>query len=145
MRRSANTMDTRKMIFSFSLGALAVAAGYSISRADSPFPNGQAPPVLFSGYLSSSGTPLSGSHQISLNLWSSADTSTSSNQICQGTTQVVDVNAGNFQIQVDAACTSVFSRYTQVWNQLVVDGTAFPLQQVGATPYAARTASDFSN
>lgn len=128
-----------------ALAAAGVLLGYSIGRAGSTLPGTQNAPVTFSGNVSSSGTPLTGTHQVAMNLWKATDTSVTSNEACQGTTQNVAFDNGSFQLQLDPTCTSALSMSTQLWDQLVVDGTAFPLQQVGSVPYALRSMQDPSN
>jgi hypothetical protein len=121
--------------------ALLIIAGYSIVRAGSEPTYGE-PPLLFSGMLSDAAGPLSGSHQIALSLWKSSDTSTASNLVCQGSAAAVDVNAGNFQVPLDATCAAAFAQYRQIFYQVTVDGTAFPAQQVGGVPFALHSLSD---
>jgi hypothetical protein len=128
-----------------AIATVAIMAAYSIGRADSPYPKGKGAPVIFSGYLTSSGSPLSGSHQVAMNLWQANDTSVSSNRVCQGTPRTVDVSAGNFKLELDAGCVDAFSRFTQIWYELVADGTSFPLEQVGSVPFASQSAREFSN
>lgn len=138
-------MAIRRTTWIAGMAAVGILVGYSVGRASSPFPAGQNAPVIFSGNMSSSGAPLSGSHQLSMNLWRANDTSLSSNQVCQGTTQDVTMDNGNFQLQLDATCVSAFLWHAQLWHQLVIDGTAFPLQQVGSVPYALRSSQESSN
>jgi hypothetical protein len=135
----------RRTHYTAAIAVVAILAGYSIGRADSPYPKGASAPVIFTGYLSTAGAPVSGSHDISMNLWQATDTSVASNRVCQGSIQSLDVNAGTFKLTLDAACVDAFSRYTQVWYQLVVDGTAFPLEQIGSVPFAARAGQGYAN
>jgi len=135
----------RRTTYTAMITTFAILAAYSVGRADSPYPTATNAPVVFSGYLTSSGTPLSGSHEISMNLWQANDTSASSNRMCQGSTQTVAVNAGTFKLQLDASCVDAFSRVTQVWYELVVDGTTFPLEQIGSVPFALRSMTGPSN
>src|SRR5689334_18758084 len=109
----------RRTSFTAAIAIAAILAGYSIGRADSPYAVGKNAPVIFSGYLTSSGSPLTGSHDVSMNLWKDADTSVPSNRVCQGSTQSVNVDAGSFKLQVDSTCIDAFSRLTQVWYELV--------------------------
>jgi hypothetical protein len=102
-------------------------------------------PVIFSGSLNSNGNPMTGQHQIALNLWQANDTSSSTNRVCQGATQTIDVAAGNFQLTVGDTCVEAFARHTQLFYELVVDGTPFPLQQIGSMPFAVRTARDYTS
>jgi hypothetical protein len=121
------------------LMASAILVGYSAvgaGSASSPFPAGQDPPVIYSGHLSAGGTPLSGTHVMAIHLWSATDTSVAANQLCHGADQSIEVVDGNFQIQLDVACVEVFSRRRQLWYQVVVDGAALPMQQVGSVPFA---------
>ena len=135
----------RRTTYTAVIATFAILAGYSVVRADSPYPTATNAPVVFSGFLTSSGTPLTGSHEVSMNLWQANDTSVSSNRVCQGSTQTVDVNAGSFKLQLDASCVDAFSRVTHVWYELVVDGTAFPLEQIGSVPFALRSMTGSSN
>lgn len=135
----------RRTTYTAAIVTLAILAGYSIVRADSPYSRGTNAPVVFSGYLTASGAPLSGSHDVSMNLWQAADTSVAGNRVCQGSTQTPNVEAGNFKLQLDPTCVDALSRFTQLWYELVVDGTAFPLEQIGSAPFAMRSMTEPSN
>jgi len=138
-------MKSRRTSWAVAGVIVSITAGYSIVRADSPYPKGKMAPVIFSGSLSSNGTPMTGQHQIAINLWQANDTSSSANRVCQGTAQTIDVVAGNFQLTVDDTCVEAFAQYTQLFHELVVDGTPFPLQQIGSMPFAVRSARDYTS
>jgi hypothetical protein len=138
-------MAFRRTTWIAAVAGAGVVFGYSVGRASSSFPSQQNAPVIFSGQVSSAGTPLSGTHQLAMNLWGATDTSVASNRVCQGTTQDVAVDNGNFQLPLDPTCVSALSQHTQIWHQLVVDGTVFPLQQIGSVPYALRSMQEPSN
>src|SRR4029079_19712046 len=93
-------MKSRRTPWAVAIVVASITAGYTIVRADSPYPKGKMAPVIFSGSLNSNGSPLTVSHQIALNLWQANDTSDSANRVCQGTTQTLDVASGNFQLTV---------------------------------------------
>ena len=105
-------------------------------------PTTPAPTIVFSG-TPATGTGLaSGAHQIGLNLWRSADPSVAANQVCSGGAQSVTVTTGAFQVPLSTECVAALTRYSQVWYQLVMDGTSFPLVQIGAVPFAARSTQE---
>ena len=129
----------RRASFTSATAAVAILGFYSVVHADTPFPGVGEPPMFFSGQVASSGAPLTGTHSLAMNLWRAPSTGNAQDRVCEGSTQSVDFDAGSFELMIDTACADVFSRYTQVWYELVVDGTAFPLEQVGSVPFAKRS------
>src|SRR5262245_46154647 len=82
------------------------------SRAQSAPPT---TPVLYSGYLEDSGTPVNGTRAIGLNLWSSTDTTTTANRVCEQATAATPVSAGWFTVQLGSSCLDAVHRYPRLF------------------------------
>jgi hypothetical protein len=109
---------------------------YGRSRAQSAPPT---TPVIYSGYIEDSGSPVNGTRNIGLNLWKSTDTSTTADRVCAQAAASTTVSAGWFSIQLDSSCLDAVHRYPALYIEFVVDSTSFPLRAIGAVPYAVRS------
>jgi hypothetical protein len=114
--------------------ALAGAAWHRISSAQSAV----ATTVAYSGYLEDAGLPVDGSRNIGLNLWNAATTADPANRVCQQASATTVVSGGWFTVSLSAPCLDALRLYPSLRMEFVVDGTAFPLQTIGAVPYALR-------
>lgn len=129
----------RVAILRWSLAlALVGSAGfwYGRSRAQSAPPT---TPVIYTGFLEDSGTPVNGTRDIGLNLWTSTDTSTTANRVCEQAAASTTVSAGWFTVQLGSACLDAVHRYPALFLEFIVDTTPFPLRPIGAVPYAVRS------
>lgn len=136
-------MRSRKSLLTAVAAASGLlGCGYSLLHAFALPLTAQLPPVTFSGTLEQAGVPLGGTHDIAFELWRDPDTSVAANRTCQIPAQTIDVAAGLFELPLDTTCATALRTRNQVWYRLTVDGTVFPLVQVGAAPVALRSARD---
>jgi hypothetical protein len=94
--------------------------------------------IAYSGYLEDAGTPVNGSRDIGFNLWKSSSTTDVTNRVCQQLPEPTTVSAGWFTVPVAGDCLDALRRYPSLYMQFVVGSTTFPLQPIGAVPYAFR-------
>lgn len=132
-------MKTRSNVI--ALTALALVAGLGgyqlhVARATVPTPANR---IYYSGQLFSGAAPLGGSHTVKAEFYDSA---TAGTLTCSSTTESSDPTTGQFRLDA-SACDTGFKAATNVFVQLVVDGTTTipttgPRPRVGAAPYAVQ-------
>jgi hypothetical protein len=96
------------------------------------------PSVAYSGYLEDSGTPITGTRSIGLNIWTSNTTADVTNRVCQQAPVSTAVDTGWFTVALGADCVAALRAYPALFLEFVVGSTTFPLQPIGAVPYALR-------
>jgi hypothetical protein len=115
----------------------AVGAGYVIRAHADGIPATNT--MTYAGTLSNSSGPLSGSHTVTVSLYSAASGGTQ--QCTTGATPVTVLSNGYFSVPLPVACTPYVAANPNEWVDVVVDGTDTGTVQIGAVPYAV-TASN---
>jgi hypothetical protein len=113
--------------------AATFALGYLISRARaSGIPASMA--MTYSGVLTdTSGTPLTGSKNILVQLY---DQATGGTTQCTIGPSSVTLAAGAFSIPLPDSCTAAVHAATDLWVDVFVDGASLGRSKLGAVPYA---------
>lgn len=112
--------------------AVALGGGYWIGRARADgIPT--MTPMFYGGYLEDGGRPVDGMRDVTLRLWDSAMGGTLA---CAETTASTMVQAGRWRIAVDPACVMAVQRTSELWTEVIVNGTSFGRSKIGAVPFA---------
>nr|HEX4315553.1 hypothetical protein [Kofleriaceae bacterium] len=118
------------------LGTCGAVGGFYAARAASPHAASTAAPLFYSGTLSQNGVPAANNpaQKLSVTVFGSP---TGTDMLCAGSTDTVAVVAGQFSMQMSAACHDALVGATAAYIEIAVDGTKItPRQQVGATPFS---------
>lgn len=114
-----------------------VVLGRSVLRADGSSPAADAP-VFFDGELSGSGGPVTGSRNIGIHLWRAPDATIAANRVCTTGPAPTIVTAGTFRVALSRECVEALRLLSRAWYEIVVDDVRFPLQEIGAVPFAVQ-------
>lgn len=128
MNRSRATVVAVALAFGILLDRTLLRAEVAVPTA--------AQPVFFHGELSAGGGPITGERTIAVNIWKSADSTVATNRVCAGTPTKTAVVKGSFQVALSATCVDTLRLLSSAWYELVVDDVRFPLQAIGAVPFA---------
>jgi hypothetical protein len=116
------------------LVAVGVVAGYGLHALAQEASS--AAPLFYSGSVSGTdGTPLEGTHKVTVRLFASE---TSTGSLCATPVLNVDFSAGRFRVELPSGsggCAEAVAS-SSTWTELTVDGDTLPRARVGAVPYA---------
>ena len=133
----------RKHKWLLSAGASLVLAGASVGWfAGRARANGipAANPLHYSGTLAEKGVPVDGPRDITIVIWSDAQSTDATNQLCVTAAGSTPVAAGRFEIPLDNSCTAKVTAAPETWVEVQVGGVSFGRQKVGAVPYSITSA-----
>ncbi|HWZ89581.1 MAG TPA: hypothetical protein VNW92_12045 [Polyangiaceae bacterium] len=125
----------RKYVAAAIVTGVAWTASHRGSLAQSLPPT---PSVAYSGYLEDSGAPITGTRSVGLNIWTSNTTADVTNRVCQQAPVSTAVDTGWFTVALGSDCVAALRAYPALFLEFVVGSTTFPLQPIGAVPYALR-------
>jgi hypothetical protein len=97
-----------------------------------------APTIAYSGFLEDAGTPVDGSRQVGLSLWKTSSTANASDRVCTQPAAATAVASGWFNVALATSCVDALRAFPNLFLQFSVDAVDFPLQPIGAVPYALR-------
>ncbi|MDB4976809.1 MAG: hypothetical protein JWN48_5150 [Myxococcaceae bacterium] len=124
------------MVSRTALCAAALLAGYGLHAYAQD--NSASEPLFYGGTVSNKdGTPLEGSHAVTLRLFGQE---TGGSSVCATPQLKVDFTAGRFRIELPSGaggCSEAIAS-TSVWTELTVDTETMPRSRVGAVPFAVR-------
>ena len=113
---SAPPLPPRTRAFLLVLATVAAACPLGLVLASGP---ASAPSLYYSGYVEDNGTPLTGTHVIEVNLWTSATSTNTTDRQCTtlppgGTS----VRNGHFRIQLNPSCAQAVLEFirTCMWR-----------------------------
>ena len=94
-------------------------------------------PLRFSGTITEGGVRINDREKpVSVVIWRS-ENSEDGTELCRTTPRGgVNVTDGRFSVVLDPACTVALRDNPNAWVEVVVDGTGYGRQRVGAVPYA---------
>jgi hypothetical protein len=119
------------------VSALAAGASlvYVIGRARAAGVPSTPPVMTYSGTLTdASGTPLTGTKNVQVQLWAQA--SGGSTPVCLTPSTAQALVGGSFQIPLPDTCTAAVHANAELWAEVSVDGSPLPRTKIGAVPYA---------
>jgi hypothetical protein len=128
------------------VGPVVVATGCWIAWHQSSSAQG-APPlptIAYSGYLENAGTPINGTRSIGVSLWKANSTANASDRVCLQEPSATTVALGWFTVALGAECIGALRASPSLFLEFTVDTADFPLQAIGAVPYALR-ALEYNN
>jgi hypothetical protein len=135
-------MSRKQRLAMGSITALVVAAtaGYVVARAHAAGVPMTAPVMTYSGTLTdTTGAPLPGSKNISIQLWDVA--TGGSTPLCVTPSAMETLIAGAFQIVLPDPCVAAVHSHAEIWLEVSVDGAPLPRTKLGAVPYALEAAT----
>ncbi len=91
-------------------------------------------PLYYSGLLTDkTGKVLTGSKAISVVLWNAV---TAGNKKCTTAAKTTNLVQGRFRVALDKTCIKAVQDNSDLWVEVVVDGTSMGRTKIGAVPYA---------
>jgi hypothetical protein len=131
-------MRTRRTVVWAGIGAIGVAtAAFVAGRAAADGIPAGADAMIYSGVLENAqGEAFTGAHEIAIELWSHATSTTSTERRCEVPPATLQVEKGRFAINLGTGCTDAVKAYPNLWAQIRVDGNALPRTKLGVVPYA---------
>jgi hypothetical protein len=124
-RRLLSTGLTLSLLAAFAFGYLVRARAAGVPATA---------PLIYSGVLTDmNGTPLTGTKNILLQLYSVATAGTA---LCNSAPAVVTLVGGAFQVALADNCTAVVHGNPDLWIDVLVDGASIGRAKLGAVPYA---------
>ncbi len=98
-------------------------------------------PLYYSGFLTdATGKPLTGKRFIGVVLW---DAATGGKQKCTTVPTAMNLKLGRFRLSLDKTCVAVIQDISDLWVEVVVDGTSMGRTKIGAVPYVATIPDTF--
>jgi len=92
-------------------------------------------PLFYSGFLTDkTGKPLTGKKFIGVVLW---DAATGGKQKCTTVPAAMTLVQGRFRLALNTTCVTVIQDNTELWVEVVVDGTSMGRTKIGAVPFVA--------
>ena len=129
-------MTNKRRVISTGLALSLLAAfafGYWVSRARAAGVPATAP-LTYSGVLTDmNGTPLTGTKNILLQLYSVASAGTA---LCGSAPTSLTLVGGAFQVALADNCTAIVHSNSDLWVDVLVDGASIGRSKLGAVPYA---------
>lgn len=106
-----------------------------LGRAGAAIPNTN--PLYYSGLLAdTSGKALTGSKNIGVDLYTGQAGGTPT---CTTPAKTVTLNHGRFRMVLDKTCLNAIQKETDLWIEVLINGTALPRSKIGAVPYAVES------
>jgi hypothetical protein len=127
-------MNKRYVLIGAGLTALGALGGFAVKAlADGiPSPN----PLYYSGTLTENGIPVSGTRAITIYLWLNASPTTGETALCTTIVTGTPVISGRFRIALDGGCKGAINSNSNIYVEVVDNGTSLGRSPVGALPYA---------
>lgn len=129
------TSKPKKSLYALALSTLTALGGYGLHAYADGAPTAQ--PVWYAGSVSDpSGTPLTGSHQVWLRLYTQQTGASAT--LCTTGPSSIPFEKGRFRVEVSGACVDVMKKNPDLFVEVSVDDDTkpFPRAKVGAVPYA---------
>jgi hypothetical protein len=82
------------------------------------------------------GTPVSGTHPIQLNVWTSDMPSANATPVCTVPSAEITLVAGRFSLPLPSNCVDQVKANANLWTEILVDGVSYGRTKLGAVPYA---------
>jgi hypothetical protein len=139
-------MNRRRLtLVLFGCALVAMPLCYVVGRARAsgvPSPN----PMVYSGTLEDSGTPVNGTSTIGVTIFDSLATGTGT-AVCTTAPQSVTVTNGLFRVPLDDSCTAAVQANPNLYIEVSVNSQIMqPRTRLGAVPYAVESGGvAFSN
>jgi hypothetical protein len=96
--------------------------------------------LTYSGRLEdAAGAPLTGSRNLQISFWDAKPAGTGT-KLCETPSAPVSLEAGRFSITLPDKCASAVKDKSDLWVEILVDGSALPRTKLGAVPYALEAA-----
>ena len=135
-----NTIIKHRKTFALVVGLFAavIATSTLVSYLATPARAGGLPtidPLFYSGFLTDkAGKPLTGKKFIGVVLW---DAATSGKQKCTTVPTAMNLVQGRFRLALNKSCVAIIQDNSELWVEVVVDGTSMGRTKIGAVPYVA--------
>lgn len=97
-------------------------------------------PLHYAGTLAEKGVPVDGPRDVTIVLWSDAQSMLPADQLCITQAGSTPVSAGRFEVPLDNSCTAKVTASPESWVEVQVGGVSFGRQKVGAVPYSVTSA-----
>ena len=130
-------MKLKRLIAVAGVGlvASAVTFGYIVGRARAAGAPAAAPVMTYSGTLTDgTGAPLSGTRLLQFQMWDSAAGGAA--PVCGTASAPQALIGGTFHVALPAACVAAAHANSELWTEILLDGTSLGRTKIGAVPYA---------
>jgi hypothetical protein len=121
------------------IAAMAITSAYIMGRARAAGVPTMPPLMTYSGTLTDTGgTSLTGQKNIQIQLWDREIGGTTPVCIAPSTSQTLF--AGGFQVPLPETCAAAVHATSDLWAEVLVDGTSLGRTKIGAVPFALESA-----
>jgi len=95
-------------------------------------------PLWYAGTLTdTSGKPLTSPQTVGIDVWKSATSTTSTDNVCSVAATSTTLTQGHFRIKLGSTCVTAIRDNPELWVEITVGSTKMARTKVGSVPYVA--------